>query len=214
MTKPYRRLCLSALALLAALALPLSATAQNSKPSEPRGKAAEPRGKPAARPNSPDRSKNLEFLFGALKAAPDEESARLVQARIEALWMVSGSDTADLLMARAKQALDGKNAELSIELLDAVVEIRPEYAEGWNRRATLHFMNKDYMAAMADLRQVLAREPRHFSAMVGMGMILHELDEDVLALKVLRRAMEIHPHLPRIDDLVKSLAEKVDGRDI
>jgi tetratricopeptide (TPR) repeat protein len=191
------------------------AFAQSSRPQiEPRTKQAEPRAKPAPRPNKPDRSRDLNFLFGALKAAPDAEAAKSVEVRITSLLANSGSDTTDLLMQRAKRALDAKDNNLSLELLDAVVDIRPEFAEGWNRRATLHFLNKNYVAAIADIRHVLAIEPRHFGAMVGFGMILHELDEDALALKVLRKALEVHPYLERIDELVKTLSEKVEGREI
>src|SRR5437762_2501017 len=91
-----------------------------------------------------DRIKNLEFLFEALKAAPDADSAKLVEGRIWALWLASGSDTTDLLMSRVKSAIDGKDTSLAIELLNAVIELRPDYLEAWNRRATLHFANKDY----------------------------------------------------------------------
>src|SRR5688500_20245797 len=86
-----------------------------------------------------DRIKNLDFLFEALKAAPDGDSAKLVESRIWALWLASGSDTTDLLMSRVKTAMDARDNTLSIELLDAVVQLRPDYVEAWNRRATLHF---------------------------------------------------------------------------
>lgn len=166
------------------------------------------------RPNSPDRTRNLEFLFGALKAAPDADSAKLVENRILALWLASGSDTTDLLMTRVKAAVDASDLDLAVRLLDAVVEIKPDYAEGWNRRATIYFMKKDFNRAIVDIRQALGREPRHFGALAGLGMMLHEVGDDKRALEIFRRALEVHPHLPRIPDLVKQLIEKVEGRDI
>jgi len=178
------------------------------------GGSAEPPAAKHPRPTNVDRSRNIEFLFGALKAAPDPESAKLVENRILTLWLVSGSDTADLLMTRVKTAIDAKEFDLAIELLNAVVEIKPDYTEGWNRRATVHFLKKDFSAAIADIRQVLGREPRHFGALAGLGMIMQEIGEDRRALEVFRRALDVHPHLQRIPDLVKSLSEKVDGRDI
>src|SRR5689334_22520302 len=99
-----------------------------------------------------DRIKNLDFLFEALKVAPDAETAKLVEGRIWALWLASGSDTADLLMTRVKTAADQKDNNLAIELLNAVIELRPDYVEAWNRRATIHFTNKDYRASLADIR--------------------------------------------------------------
>jgi tetratricopeptide (TPR) repeat protein len=161
-----------------------------------------------------DRTKNLDFLFEALKAAPDADSAKLVESRIWALWLASGSDTADLLMSRVKSATDEKDTKLALELLDAVVALRPDYVEAWNRRATIHFSNKDFGKSLTDIRQVLAREPRHFGALTGLGVIMQEFGEDRLALEAFRRALAVNPHLQKIPDFVKSLTEKVEGRDI
>ena len=161
-----------------------------------------------------DRSKNLDFLFEALKVAPDADSAKLVENRIWALWFTSGSDTADLLMSRVKTAADDKDVKLALQLLDAIIDLKPDYVEAWNRRATLHFTNKDYGKSLADIRQVLAREPRHFGALTGLGVIMQELGEDKLALEAFRRALAVNPHLQKIPEFVKSLTEKVEGRDI
>lgn len=167
---------------------------------------------PAKLPKPPARG--LDFLFGALKAAPDDESARHVEARIWAIWSQTSSDTAALLMQRAKTALDAKQAETAIKLLDAVVVLRPDYVEGWNRRATLYYLQDDYQHALQDLEQVLTREPRHFGAMVGLGMIMQELGDDKRALAMFRKALEINPRLDKIPERVKDLTEKVEGRDI
>jgi tetratricopeptide (TPR) repeat protein len=161
-----------------------------------------------------DRIKNLDFLFEALKAAPDADSAKLVEGRIWALWLASGSDTTDLLMSRVKTAIDGKDTNLAIELLNSVIGLKPDYVEAWNRRATLYFASKDFGKSLADIRQVLAREPRHFGALSGLGIIMQELGEDKLALEAFRRALAVNPHLPKIPEFVKTLAEKVEGRDI
>lgn len=194
--------------------LPQCAAAQEARP--PQAQPAQPAEPPAKlpRPQRGDRAQNLDFLFGALKAAPDGESAKAIEERIWALWFVSGSDTADLLMSRVKAAVEGKDLDLAIQLLDALVEIKPDYVEAWNRRATVFFMKKEYGRALADIRQVLAREPRHFGALSGLGLIMQELGEEKRALEVFRRALEVNPHLERIPDLVKQLSEKVEGRDI
>ena len=163
-----------ALAVAALLALPLAVRA------EPGGWADAPDKVPRA-PKG-DRTKNLDFLFEALKAAPDADAAKLVEGRIWSLWLASGSDTADLLMSRVKTATEAKDTKLAIQLLDAVIQLRPDYVEAWNRRATIHFSNKDYSKSLADIRQVLAREPRHFGALTGLGVIMQEFNEDKLAL--------------------------------
>jgi tetratricopeptide (TPR) repeat protein len=198
---------------LAALGGPVAAQTieppQAEKPSTP----VQPPAK-LPRPQRGDRAKNLEFMFGALKAAPDAETAKAIEQRIWALWFDSGSDTADLLMQRVKAAVESKDTDLAFKLLDAIVELKPDYVEAWNRRATLYFLQKDYNRALGDIRQVLAREPRHFGALSGLGLILQEFGDDKRALEVYRRALEVNPHLERIPDLVKSLTEKVEGRDI
>jgi tetratricopeptide (TPR) repeat protein len=195
-------------------ATPELARAQDAKP--PQAEPAQPVAPPTKlpRPQRGDRAQNLDFLFGALKAAPDAETAKAIEERIWALWFVSGSDTTDLLMSRAKTAVEAKELDLAVQLLDAIVEIKPDYVEAWNRRATVHFMNKDYGRSLDDIRQVLAREPRHFGALSGLGLIMQEFGEEKRALEVFRRALAVHPHLERIPDMVKSLTEKVEGRDI
>lgn len=172
---------------------------------------------PPANPPKPqrgDRVRNIEFLFGALKEAPDEASAKNIEERIWSLWLASGSDTANLLMVRVKAAVDKEDYDLAIRLLDAIIELRPQYTEAWNRRATVYFLKKDFTNSMADLRQVLIREPRHFGALSGLGMILQDIGDDKAALDAYRRALDIYPRLKGIGDKVKSLTEKVEGRDI
>ena len=161
-----------------------------------------------------DKTKSLDFLFGALKAAPDQESAKAVEARIWAVWTATPSDTAALLMARAKLAMDGKNTDIALKLLDAVIKLRPDYIEAWNRRATIYYLQNDYNRSMEDIRQVLIREPRHFGALAGLGMIMQETGDEKHALDAFRKALAINHYLERVPDLVKSLSEKVEGRDI
>jgi tetratricopeptide (TPR) repeat protein len=208
------------LAVLPAAALTLSGPAVLAQavppPNPPHGRAIEPMQPPKdlPRPQRGDRTRNLDFLFGALKVAPDADSAKQVENRIWALWLASGSDTANLLMSRAKTAIEGNDLDLAIKLLDALVKLKPDYIEAWNRRATTHYMRKEYRQSMEDIRQVLLREPRHFGAMSGLGMILQEFGDEKHALDAFRRALEINPHLPKIDEMVKALTEKVEGRDI
>jgi tetratricopeptide (TPR) repeat protein len=161
-----------------------------------------------------DRFRNLDFLFEALKLAPDDDTAKAIEERIWAVWVISRSDTANLLMTRVKTAIEQQDLDLAIELLNSIVKIKPDYIEGWNRRATLYYMKKDYGRALADIREVLKREPRHFGALAGFGLILQDVGDDKQALEVYRRALAVYPRLQRIPDLVKTLQEKVEGRDI
>jgi tetratricopeptide (TPR) repeat protein len=161
-----------------------------------------------------DRTRGLDFLFGALKAAPDEASAKHVEARIWAIWVQTPSDTAALLMLRAKAAMEAQQTDVALKLLDSVIKLRPDYVEGWNRRATLYYLQNDYAHSLADIQQVLIREPRHFGALAGLGMIMQDIGDDKRALDAFRKALAINPHLEKVPELVKSLSEKVEGRNI
>lgn len=156
----------------------------------------------------------IDRLFDALKVAPDDASAKYVENRIWALWTATDSDTCTLLMSRVKQAIDAKDIPLGIKLLTAVIEIKPDYLEAWNRRATLYYQEKDFEHSLDDIHEVLKREPRHFGALSGLGMIFQEIGDDKNALTAFRRALAIDPHLEHIPDLVKQLSEKVEGRDL
>ncbi len=213
----FPRAALIAVTLAAAsLAAPSLAMAQENPRDNPR--AQKQRRLPEAPSKLPkvgaDRARGLDFLFGALKAAPDDASAKHVEARIWAIWMHTPSDTAALLMARAKAAIDAQQVDVAMKLLDAVIKLRPDYTEAWNRRATLYYLQNDYMRSLADIQQVLAREPRHFGALAGLGMIMQDLGDDKRALDAFRKALAVNPHLEKVPELVKQLSEKVEGRDI
>ena len=198
--------------LLAAITTAAPAFAQD-EPSGPPVKQKKLPEAPAKLPKA-DRTKNLDFLFGALKAAPDDVSAKHVEARIWAIWLQTPSDTAALLMMRAKAAVDLQKVDVAIKLLDAVIKLRPDYIEAWNRRATLYYLQNDYGRSLADIQQVLVREPRHFGALAGLGMIMQDIGDDKRALDAYRKALAINPHLDKIPEQVKALTEKVEGRDI
>jgi tetratricopeptide (TPR) repeat protein len=161
-----------------------------------------------------ERNRNIEFLFGALKVAPDEASAKAVEDRIWAVWTSAGNETTNLLMSRAKKAMDDKDYDLALKVLGAILEIKPDFTEAWNRRATVYFMKRDYTNSLADISKVLQREPRHFGALSGLGLIMQEIGDDKRALDAYRKALEVYPRLKGMEEKVKNLKEKVEGRDI
>ena len=168
------------------------------------------------KPSDPQkgRQKVLDELFERLAKAQDSAEAKGVTGAIERVWMHSGSDTADLLMSRAMQALQRKDYKLSQELLGAIVEIEPQWAEAWNKRATVRHMAEDAMGAMQDIAHVLALEPRHFGALSGLGFILQGRGFDKRALEAFRKALEINPRHEEMRRLVDKLTLEVDGREI
>jgi tetratricopeptide (TPR) repeat protein len=211
--RPRRQLAILLTAATAA-AWTVPASAQDPRSTPPGSQKKLPEAPSKLPKVGTDKTRGLDFLFGALKAAPDEASAKHVEARIWAVWMQTPSDTAALLMVRAKAAMDAKQVDVALKLLDAVVKLRPDYVEGWNRRATLYYLKNDYVHSLQDIEQVLVREPRHFGALAGLGMIMQDLGDEKRALDAFRKALAVNPHLEKVPDLVKSLTEKVEGRDI
>jgi tetratricopeptide (TPR) repeat protein len=211
---PLPRSCRTVLVLAAVVAVAPMAAAQDPKAAPPKSQKKLPEAPGKLPKVGADRNRGLDFLFGALKVAPDEASAKHVEARIWALWLQTPSDTAALLMMRAKAAMDAQQMDVALKLLDAVVKLRPDYVEGWNRRATLYYLQNDYNHSLADIAQVLVREPRHFGALAGLGMIMQDMGDDKRALDAFRKALAVNPYLDKVPELVKTLTEKVEGRDI
>jgi tetratricopeptide (TPR) repeat protein len=207
-----RRLAVLLAATFAAVSAP--ALAQDPRVAPPKNQKKLPEAPSKLPKVGADKTRGLDFLFGALRAAPDEASAKHVEARIWALWMQTPSDTAGLLMMRAKAAMDAQQIDVALKLLDSVVKLRPDYVEGWNRRATLYYLKNDYAHSLQDIEQVLVREPRHFGALAGLGMIMQDIGDERRALDAFRKALAINPHLEKVPELVKTLSEKVEGRDI
>lgn len=155
----------------------------------------------------------LDRLFERLAAAKTPDEAKGIANLIQRRWARSGSDTADLLMTRAQDALKARELPLAIELLDRVVALEPDWAEGWNQRANALFVAGDPIRSMLDIAETLKREPRHYGAMMGLGTILRQQGDDKRAMVAYRRALEIYPQLDAVKDAVESLKLEVDGRD-
>jgi tetratricopeptide (TPR) repeat protein len=154
-----------------------------------------------------DPADRLDDLFAELKAAPDEESATRLERRIVVTMMNSGSETVDLLMSWATESIMEEDYPLALDFLDSVVMMAPDFAEGWNRRATVHFRMGDFGPALDDIQRTLTLEPRHFQAIAGLGIILRQLDRPEQALTAFHRALEIHPFLEGVADAIKDLEE-------
>ncbi len=156
----------------------------------------------------------INSLYERLSRAEDEEAAKPIEQALWKAWLHSGSATVDLLMEQALSASNEKNNELAMEILDAVVEIEPDYAEAWNRRATLHYLKDDYYSSLADIQKVLAIEPRHFGALSGLGLIMRSLGDDKAALFAFREALKHNPFTDGAKDAVDELTVSVEGRKI
>jgi tetratricopeptide (TPR) repeat protein len=166
---------------------------------------------PAAAERKPS---SLDDLFDRLAKATDETEGKGIASLIERRFARSGSDTADLLLNRATEAFAKKDYPLTIEILDRVLALEPNWVEAWYRRATAFYLLDDPVSAMADIRQVISREPRHFGAWVGLGHILMASEDKTRALEAFRRAVKIHPQLAPVQTLVERLTLEVEGMDL
>nr|CAD6408582.1 tetratricopeptide repeat-containing protein [Rhizobium sp. Q54] len=153
----------------------------------------------------------LASLFESLKRERDPEKARGIASQILSEWSDSGSATVDLLMQWAATAVSEKRNAAALDFLDQVTVLKPDYAEAWNRRAGLHFTMGDRRKAMADINQVLIREPRHFGALSGLAEILAGNGQDELALKAWERYLEIYPADRDAQEAATELSEKIAG---
>ncbi len=155
-----------------------------------------------------------EDLYALLATAANEKEAKRISAQIQRVWRTSGSDTVSVLMLRATRALKAKDEKLALSLLDSVVELAPDNAEAWNRRAFIHYSTKDFRAAVGDLRRALALDKNHFKALDGLASIFQQIGEDAKALKVYEQLRDIHPFWPGLDETYEKLKGKVQGRGI
>lgn len=161
-----------------------------------------------------DDKTSLDTLYSRLENAESPKRAKAIAQRIERQWLQSASPTVDLLITRAMALTREEQYDLALAILDAVVVAAPDFAEGWNRRAMVHFQKRDFRAALSDLQRVLSLEPRHFRAMQGLAVIFNEFGDKARALATYRRLLDVYPLQEEARDAVEELQTDVEGQDI
>jgi tetratricopeptide (TPR) repeat protein len=157
------------------------------------------------------KAQKLDALFLDLKKAKSQAVAEGVASRIWEAWNNSESASINLLMQWSQEAMDKQKFPVALDFLDQVVVLKPTYAEGWNRRATLHFMMNNYSKSMADIDKTLQLEPRHFGALAGMGHIFLALERKELALRAYERALNVYPMMRGVQKQVGEIADALSG---
>lgn len=149
------------------------------------------------------RAEQLDTLFAHLHqpGIPPEP----VEAKIWSLWSASDSPTAEVLLTQAQRAIKAGAPAEALSILNQVTTAYPDFAEAWNRRATLFFMMKRYDQSLADIDKVLVLEPRHFGALAGKGMILERQKKYSEARAAFEEALAVNPNLQQVKDALKSL---------
>jgi tetratricopeptide (TPR) repeat protein len=160
------------------------------------------------------RDKVIDALYDRLAKAKTDDEAKGISGALERAQLRSGSDTAALLMTRALTAIQAGNSEVAVEILTSIVKLDPDFTEAWNKRATLYYLKNDYARSMADIAETLKRDPRHFGAWAGLGMILRETGDKKRAFEAFKHALAINPHLDTVQKALDELKPDVEGRDI
>lgn len=158
------------------------------------------------------RDARLKPLFKALKSSSSEEEAQFIERQIWGIWSSHGrGDEIDLRFRRGLLLMNAGHVDEAIKMFSQIVEIDPDFAEAWNKRATLRYMKGDLAGSVRDIEHTLSLEPRHFGALSGLGLIYDEIDSVDGAIKAFTAALEINPHMVWIAERLATLKEKKAG---
>jgi tetratricopeptide (TPR) repeat protein len=193
------------------LAGTVSAGAQQAVPTEPGPLPPEAE---SVEPTAADEQNRLDKLFADLKRERNDKAAERIANFIREEWSKSGSASIDLMMQWSGKAMQNKKFDVALDFLDQVVLLAPDFAEGWNRRATVHYMMDSYAKSMADIEHALRLEPRHFGALSGMAAIYKLYDSKNAALDAYSRVLAIYPMLRSAQEEVVKLADELAGEGI
>jgi tetratricopeptide (TPR) repeat protein len=179
----------------------------------PGAQAQAPNDKPDEQaPKTPEQTRA--DLYARLAVAKDaDETAGIITLLLHA-YAESGSDTGDLLLQRARKAISAEEYPDALKILDATIALLPDWAEGWNARATARYLDDDYNGSMADIAQTLKREPQHLGALMGMAAILEARGKKEDALKVYERALAIAPHWRNAQEAADKLKAALAGEEL
>ena len=152
----------------------------------------------------PGEAAKLDALFAEL-AQPGREDWERIEAEITRIWSKSGSPAMDLLLRRGQAALEAEDYPAAVGHFSALIDHAPDFAEGWNGRATAYYLMGEYTLSIADVEHVLALNPRHFGALAGLAFMLEALGEPELALKALHAVQALNPNRPNINEAAARL---------
>ncbi len=153
-------------------------------------------------------------LFTQLKRVTGYLQARTIEQQIWAIWSSSSNVEVNRLMSEGVDAMTTQDYRTALADFTRIIEIAPDFAEGWNKRATVLWLVDDYEGSIADVDRTLALEPRHFGALAGLGHIYAALDRDEEALVAYEKALAVNPHMPGIVASIAQLKQRLKERQI
>jgi tetratricopeptide (TPR) repeat protein len=140
---------------------------------------------------------------------PNPRVRVLAAAALWEIWSRSGNVEVDALFAQGVKQMQATDLQAALQTFTAVVQRQPEFAEGWNKRATVYFLMSELDKSLADCDEVLRRNPKHFGALSGAGQIHLKLDQPQKALDFLQRALEVNPNLTGLERLLPVLEQQI-----
>ncbi len=147
-------------------------------------------------------------LLKELKSCVNVEQARKISQQLQRLWSQSGSETIDLLMSWAENAISADNYGLALDYIDNVLALYPTYAEAWIRRAWVHIQLSDFKLAMLDLNHAVELEPRNYMAFFELGVTMEATERPKLALKAYEKALEYYPQMQKLQKRIEVLLDE------
>jgi tetratricopeptide (TPR) repeat protein len=156
----------------------------------------------------------LDLLFDKLYETENPIEARQLERKIWEAWGVSGSETLDSLLQSGTQLMNQGEFQRAEKIFAAMIDLKPDFAEAYNKRATARFLYGDYAGSVADVERTLKLEPRHFGALAGLGLIMERLDNLPEALRAYRRALAANPHMADLQGKLKDLRRKIDAKEL
>lgn len=152
---------------------------------------------------------SLPGLFQKLKKADDAQQAVAIEGEIWKMWYERGAAEGGNSMSAAVEAMSSGRYTIALTLLNTLVEDEPDFAEAWNRRATLFYLLGEFEKSLTDIQHTLTLEPRHFGAISGIGLIMLQLGQEERALHAFERVLTISPKNPGAAKNIKELEKKL-----
>ena len=156
--------------------------------------------------------RRLDGLFDQLQTTSSEAEAAIAQQQIWQIWIESDDAQVTRLMSAGIQAMAAQQFAVALATFDRMVRQAPDFAEGWNKRATVHYLMENYPASVHDIERTLELEPRHFGALSGLGLIYDAIEEPAAALRSFEAAVAINPHLYGTRQRIDALRKQLQGR--
>lgn len=222
MRMPWFRPMLTAVLVSAAAAGPAWAQAPGGPPGRPPGQGGAPPSPHGPAANLPPpgprgaeaRRAELDKAFEALRTAPDEAGATLVEGRIRQLWGSAATPSVSLLMNRGMRNMQANQPGDALEDFDAALTLAPEFPEAWLLRAEAHSRTGDRFAAARDLQEALRLEPRHWIALLSLSALQDEAGDAAAALRSAEAALAINPKMPGGERRLRDLRRKAEGEEL